>query len=173
MDEPRVSSIPTLPGQIKGRTLQTMTELKVFTPSHPPTHKEANHLIDFLHDHLDQYGDPKEHIKACLDYALQRSDSPGGFAITISDEYGLVGATIVNATGMKGYIPEFILVYIATHRRVRGKGIGKQLLQEVLERADGDVALHVEPDNPARILYEKAGFQSKYLEMRLKRQNVH
>lgn len=149
-----------------------MIELKVFTPSHPPTEKEANHLIEFLHDHLDQYGDPPEHIEACLNYALQRSQSLGGFAVTAHDENGLVGATIVNATGMKGYIPEFILVYIATHRRVRGMGVGKQLLQTALERADGDVALHVEPDNPARFLYEKAGFQSKYLEMRLKRQNT-
>jgi ribosomal protein S18 acetylase RimI-like enzyme len=35
--------------------------------------------------------------------------------------------------------------------------------------AEGDIALHVEPDNPAKILYEKLGFTSKYLEMRLKK----
>lgn len=150
-----------------------MIELKVFTPSHPPTENETNKLIEFLYDHLDQYGDPPEHIRACLDYALQRSESPGGFAIAAGDENGIVGATIVNATGMKGYIPEFILVYIATHRRVRGQGVGKQLLQAALDRADGDVALHVEPDNPARFLYEKVGFRSKYLEMRRKRQPQH
>ena len=150
-----------------------MIELKVFTPSQLPTENDAKQLIEFLHDHLDQYGDPPDQISACLDYALQRSQSFGGFAITAKDENGIVGATIVNATGMKGYIPEYILVYIATHRRVRGKGVGKQLLQAALDRADGDVALHVEPDNPARFLYEKAGFRSKYLEMRLKRQNTH
>ena len=33
--------------------------------------------------------------------------------------------------------------------------------------SDGDIALHVEPDNPARFLYEKMGFTSKYVEMRL------
>jgi ribosomal protein S18 acetylase RimI-like enzyme len=31
----------------------------------------------------------------------------------------------------------------------------------------GNIALHVEPDNPAKILYEKLGFTNKYLEMRL------
>jgi Acetyltransferases len=67
---------------------------------------------------------------------------------------------------MKGYIPENILVYIATHKKYRGRGIGKRLMTEALRRADGNVALHVEPDNPAKFLYEKLGFTSKYLEMR-------
>lgn len=150
-----------------------MIELTAFTPSDPPSEQESNEIISFLHDHLDQYGDPPDQIAACLDYALQRSKSFGGFVIIARDNGGIVGATIVNATGMKGYIPEFILVYIATHRRVRGKGVGKKILQAALERADGDVALHVEPDNPARFLYEKVGFRSKYLEMRRKRQPVH
>jgi GNAT superfamily N-acetyltransferase len=68
---------------------------------------------------------------------------------------------------MKGYIPENILVYIATHQDSRGRGVGKQMLQRAVELANGDVALHVEPENPARYLYEKAGFTNKYLEMRL------
>ncbi|HAB28956.1 MAG TPA: GNAT family N-acetyltransferase, partial [Xanthomarina gelatinilytica] len=34
---------------------------------------------------------------------------------------------------------------------------------------EGDVALHVEPNNPAIKLYESLGFTNKYLEMRLKK----
>lgn len=150
-----------------------MIELNVFSHSHLPSPQQTSELVAFLFDQLDQYGDPPDQIRACLDYALQNRQSFGGFAITAHDEKGLAGATIVNATGMKGYIPEYILVYIATHRRARGQGVGKQLLQAALDRADGDVALHVEPDNPARFLYEKAGFRSKYLEMRLQRQNTN
>ncbi len=37
---------------------------------------------------------------------------------------------------------------------------------KAIEIADGNIALHVEPNNPARFLYEKIGFTSKYLEMR-------
>jgi len=75
----------------------------------------------------------------------------------------------VNKTGMGGYIPENILVYIATHNEHRGKGIGKELMKKTLDLAEGDVKLHVEHDNPARFLYEKFGFTNKYLEMRYKK----
>jgi ribosomal protein S18 acetylase RimI-like enzyme len=38
-----------------------------------------------------------------------------------------------------------------------------------IKMANGAIALHVEPDNPARKLYERIGFTNKYLEMRLTR----
>jgi ribosomal protein S18 acetylase RimI-like enzyme len=68
---------------------------------------------------------------------------------------------------MEGYIPENILVYIAMHKDYRGQGIGKQLMQKAIDSADGNIALHVEPENPAVHLYRKLGFTNKYLEMRL------
>jgi ribosomal protein S18 acetylase RimI-like enzyme len=73
---------------------------------------------------------------------------------------------------MEGYIPENILVYIAVHESTRGKGYGKQLMQKAIEIAEGDIALHVEPDNPARFLYEKLGFTNKYLEMRFSKKHA-
>jgi [ribosomal protein S18]-alanine N-acetyltransferase len=51
---------------------------------------------------------------------------------------------------------------------MRGRGIGKHLMKETIKHAEGDIALHVEPDNPAGFLYEKVGFTSKYKEMRYK-----
>lgn len=70
---------------------------------------------------------------------------------------------------MSGYIPDNILVYIAVHEKTRGKGVGKALMEKAITLAEGDIALHVEPDNPAKRLYERLGFSNKYLEMRLKK----
>ncbi|MEX0928429.1 MAG: GNAT family N-acetyltransferase, partial [Balneolales bacterium] len=72
-------------------------------------------------------------------------------------------------TNMEEFIPENILVYIAVSSGYRGMGVGKELMKRSVEAAEGDVALHVEPDNPARLLYEKIGFTNKYLEMRYKK----
>jgi GNAT superfamily N-acetyltransferase len=124
-------------------------------------------LASFLEKHLDQYGDRKEDILACMEYCMD--PKRGGFIIAAIDSGEPVGAVVVNNTGMKGYIPENILVYIAVRGDQRGKGVGKGLMAQALERAQGSIALHVEPDNPARKLYESLGFTNKYLEMRLHR----
>ncbi len=141
-----------------------------FTENKKPTNEEREQIINFLFTHLEDFGDPREDIEKCVEYALCETKSFGGFITILYDnENGILGACIVNKTGMKGYIPENILVYIATHSNHRGKGLGKELMHHVIERMEGSVALHVEPDNPAKYLYEKLGFTNKYLEMRLNR----
>jgi ribosomal protein S18 acetylase RimI-like enzyme len=91
----------------------------------------------------------------------------GGSIIVGLDHDKIVGVVILNNTGMKDFIPENILVYIAVDNSQRGKGFGKKLMQKAIDTAQGNIALHVEPDNPAKGLYEKLGFTNKYLEMRL------
>lgn len=123
-------------------------------------------IADFLHKHLDEYGDSKSAILKCIGYAY--GDKPGqdGFILIAHDEDEILGVVIINKTNMSEYIPENILVYIAVHKKTRGKGVGKELMKRTIEAAEGDIALHVEPDNPAKFLYEKVGFTNKYLEMR-------
>lgn len=133
--------------------------------------EDANHtsamIVDFLCQHLGQYGDSKENIGKCLAYVFH--PLRGGCIVLATEMNRILGAAVVNYTGMSGYIPENILVYIAVHKEHRGKSIGRQLLDQVKILCKGDIALHVEKDNPARHLYEKAGFTNPYLEMRLKR----
>ncbi|MEQ9186415.1 MAG: GNAT family N-acetyltransferase [Cryomorphaceae bacterium] len=122
-------------------------------------------IVNFLHTHLEEYGDPKEHIQQCLNYVHER----GGFILLGIVDREIAGAVVINDTGMGNYIPENILVYIAMDKRFRGRGFGKELMSNAIKLCKGDVALHVEPDNPAKFLYEKLGFTNKYLEMRLRR----
>jgi len=129
--------------------------------------KEA--IVEFLFQHLDEYGDSKTAIGKCLDYALKKNNRPGGTITLALDEDKIIGAVVTNETGMEGYIPENILVYIAMHSDYRGKGIGKGIMEKAMNAVSGDIALHVEPDNPAVHLYRKLGFTSKYLEMRFHR----
>jgi len=52
---------------------------------------------------------------------------------------------------------------IAVEATSRGRGVGEALLRELVRvarvRGAGALSLSVEPDNPARRLYEKAGFE--------------
>lgn len=123
-------------------------------------------LAKFLHTHLDEYGDPVEDIQKAIDYVFEKE---GGHVIIQFLDKEITGAVIINETGMSGYIPENILVYIAVNNKYRGKGLGKDLMQNAIKVCKGDIALHVEKDNPAKFLYEKTGFTNPYLEMRLKR----
>jgi [ribosomal protein S18]-alanine N-acetyltransferase len=133
------------------------------------TYLQKNEIADFLFAHLGKYGDPKEDIMKCLDYALDAGLQAGGFVILARENGKIVGALVMNKTGMSGYIPENILVYIAVDANQRGKGIGGKIMDAAIKMANGAIALHVEPDNPARKLYERLGFTNKYLEMRLTR----
>jgi len=144
-----------------------MIQTKVFNTTNKPSLREKQNLIDFLYINLQEYGDSRADIEKAINYALKETASFGGFALVSYLDNEISGAVIVNQTGMGGYIPENILVYIATHINHRGKGIGKVLMEKTIEQAQGSIALHVEPDNPARFLYEKYGFTHKYSEMRL------
>ena len=144
-------------------------EISYLNSINTPTFLQEKEVVDFLFKHLEQYGDPKPHIQMAIEYACSSHKGKGGFVVVGRLKGKIVGAVVINQTGMTGYIPENILVYIAVDGSVRGMGIGKQLMERSIELAKGDIALHVEPDNPAKKLYERLGFTNKYLEMRWKR----
>ncbi|SFW34626.1 Acetyltransferase (GNAT) domain-containing protein [Sinomicrobium oceani] len=139
----------------------------IYNPNQKLSDDQKEEVAGFLYTQLEKYGDKKVDILAAINFAMRDViPSMGGFVLVAKENKEIVAVTVVNSTGMKGYIPENILVYIATHKDSRGKGIGKELMQKAMELADGSIALHVEPDNPAKHLYEKLGFENKYLEMR-------
>jgi len=128
---------------------------------------DNDQIASFLYQHLDEFGDEKDAILKCLSFVQDKNK--GGNILLASNKNEIIGAVVLNKTGMSDYIPENILVYIAINKTYRGKGIGKKMMEYAIEITDGNIALHCEPDNPAFHLYEKLGFKSKYLEMRLEK----
>ncbi len=129
---------------------------------------EQEKIVDFLFEHLGKFGDPRSAIRKAIDFAREKDKGLGGLLIVSKEKEEITGVVVINFTGMQEYIPENILVYIATHKDHRGKGIGKELMEAAKDSVKGDIALHVEADNPAVKLYEKVGFTKPYLEMRYK-----
>ena len=140
--------------------------IDVFDARHEMKDSMKSSVASFLHEHLGEYGDDLSAIEKAMDYALSDEPGFGGFIVVARTDNEIIGATVINETGMEEYIPENILVYIATHEGYRGQGIGKKLMKKAIDQSDGGIALHVEPDNPAIHLYRKMGFEKKYVEMR-------
>jgi len=123
-------------------------------------------IVEFLGKNLEQFRDPVDQIELAIDYAFSEAEGKGGFVILQEIEGTLTGVVVMNETGMSGYIPDNILVYVATDSASAPLGAGANLLKRAIDEANGDIALHVEYHNSAKKLYEKLGFVSKYAEMR-------
>ena len=123
-------------------------------------------LAEFLHESLKPYEDPVADILRGIGDSLDPKSGESGFVLIAEENEKPLGALVMTRTGMRGYIPENILVWVAVSPDARGKGVGSQVIKRSFELADGDVKLHVEYDNPAKRLYERLGMTSKYAEMR-------
>jgi GNAT superfamily N-acetyltransferase len=142
--------------------------LKIENANDFPKLIPQNNFTDFLYTHLGKYRDTIPDITKAIHYAFSEEKGKGGFLLIAMNQGKIIGGAVVNNTGMAGYIPEHILVFIATHQDNRGKGVGTKIIEKIISECSGDIALHVEHDNPARGLYKKMGFNSKYIEMRYK-----
>lgn len=123
-------------------------------------------LTEYLNINMVPYEDQPHDVQEGLRYALSLNDGPGGFIVIAEKEQEVLGCTVTLFTGMKGYVPENIILFACVHPNHRGQGLGRKLFEKTMERCDGDIKLHVEYDNPAKKLYERLGFQNKYAEMR-------
>lgn len=148
-----------------------MIDIIQYHQDKPPISKaEELQIANFLFEQLEHYGDPLTEIQKAMDYALGRAQKPGGLILVAKENNTIISAVVLTKTGMEPFIPANILVYIATDKNQRGKGVGRSMMTKAIELVEGDIALHVEPNNPAKKLYENLGFTNKYLEMRLKQE---
>ena len=131
-----------------------------------PPWTDRHHLARFLHHTMKPWEDTEADIHRALDYCFSEAEGKGGFMVLAGMDRRLVGAIVMLDTGMGGYVPEHILLFISVDPELRGRGLGHRLIEKALKSCEGSVKLHVEYDNPAKRLYERVGFVSKYAEMR-------
>ena len=140
--------------------------IRVDKESELPEWADRDAVAAFFNQTMVPYHDTFEDVQSALDYLFSDAKGEGGFLVLAREDDRLVGALAMLRTGMKGYVPGWILLFVTVDPSMRGKGLGRQIIEYSLEQCDGPVKLHVEYDNPAKRLYERLGFTSKYAEMR-------
>ncbi len=140
---------------------------KINSNSEIPNWITRSEIVNYFHETMKPYEDTTADIERAIDFAF--SDDRGGFLMLCQYEDKWAGQLLMLKTGMGGYIPENILLFVTVSPEIRGKGIGKKLIEHSVAQCDGDVKLHVEYDNPAKRLYERIGFTTKYAEMRFEK----
>ncbi len=133
-----------------------------------PAWADRTTLARFFHETMKPYHDSLDDVNRALDYAFVPGAGQGGFLTLAGLDGRLVGALLMLRTGMAGYVPSNILLFVSVDPSCRGAGLGGRIITESVRDLAGDVKLHVEYDNPAKRLYERLGFTTKYAEMRLK-----
>ncbi len=128
-----------------------------------PAEKSA--VINFLCEHNESTN--RQAAKEAVEYAIKHKPSFGGFVLTVYDGKQMIAVVVVNRTGMEGYNANNLFVYVTFHKDYcNDETTIREVLNKAIARTDGDVALHVEPGNPALKYYKKMGFKAQYLELR-------
>ncbi len=118
-------------------------------------------LIELVDKWLLEYSDSHQDIREALDNALDR-----GFLLLAYHNSELSGIGVVASLGFESFATSYHLAYIATGKKIKGRGIATEILQKAIEMTDGNLSLHVDRDNMRAIkLYEKMGFGRDYYRM--------
>ena len=129
---------------------------------------EKQTLTSFISTHV--AGASPAAVQEAIDYALKRKPSFGGFILITREGRQILGAIVVNRTGMEGFGPNSLLVFVANDgRHPDQEKVLTHLISKAIDHANGDIALHLEPDHPALAIYKKLGFRAQYLELRFQK----
>lgn len=132
---------------------------------------EKSSVVNFLCQYTENASKPN--VREAVEYAIKNKPSFGGFVLTAHHGRQLFAVVVVNRTGMEGYNPNNLFVYVTFHEDYRNdETLMLQVLKRAIDLTDGDIALHVEPKNPVLRLYKKMGFEAQYLELRLNKKQV-
>jgi GNAT superfamily N-acetyltransferase len=123
-------------------------------------------LVAFLSEYSVPYADAEERIHKALDFALSSYKHGVGFVVLATRNRRILGIVVCVETSTSGFIPENTLVYVCVHSDHRKRGIGRRILTEAMDNAEGSFKLHLKRGNPARKFCKKMGFTDNHLEMR-------
>ena len=139
----------------------------------PLTSLQKQDLINFLYVNFPNTENSKVKIRKTIDYALKERYpsihlvSYGGLIVLAKRNSEIIGALVLNKTGMDDIFPENLLVYLATDIKFRNKGIAREMIKLCKQITKGKIVIHIPPNNPYSDFLHKNGFNNRSLQMSL------
>ncbi len=144
-----------------------MMMIKTFDAFTRMSYININKISKFLNEHLEDCKEEKGAIRKSLLYAAKETSNIGGYAFVIEEKDKIIGAIIVNKTGMSEYQSENLITYLAVHKDYREQKIATKLIKEATNYCNGNLSLNINKNNNAIELFKKNGFESKKIQMTL------
>ncbi|OAD45291.1 hypothetical protein LPB303_07785 [Polaribacter atrinae] len=141
--------------------------IKTFDAFTRMSYININKISKFLNEHLEDCKEEKGAIRKSLLYAAKETSNIGGYAFVIEEKDKIIGAIIVNKTGMSEYQSENLITYLAVHKDYREQKIATKLIKEATNYCNGNLSLNINKNNNAIELFKKNGFESKKIQMTL------
>ncbi|WP_111309084.1 GNAT family N-acetyltransferase [Confluentibacter sediminis] len=143
--------------------------IQTFDASSKLSIMDIKRVTNFLYEHSGTPRDSKSAIKKSLLYAIKEISGLGGFVFVLEYQNEISGVLVINKTGMNEYIPENILVYLVINEKYSEDGIKERLINYAINYCKGDIALYINKESPELPWFEKKGFKTRNIEMRLTR----
>ena len=86
-----------------------------------------------------------------------------GFIFKATQGSEVHGICVIVHMGFSDFIPSYHLAYIGVKKGNKGRGVATELINQAIEKTNGNLSLHVDiPNGRAKKLYEKMGFVHTY-----------
>lgn len=126
--------------------------------------KSKDDFINTIKTWLSPYDDSVAETLDAIENAMKE-----GFLLIAKRNEKEQGICIIVNTAFEWFIPTYHLAYIGVKSGNEGLGIASKMIKRALKLTDGNLSLHVDPENKRAIkLYNRLGFKHVYDRMLFK-----
>jgi len=116
-------------------------QIKVFTSFSGISALEKIQLIDFFGQ--------SEKVVSAIDAALKHVPSFGGFLVEAISNHKIIGAAIINHSGMGGFFPNSIISYFSVSESIEDQLlVVEKMLKDIFKHTEGKIAIFLKPTHP-------------------------
>lgn len=130
-------------------------DVVLYQATNRPSFIEKQQIIDFILLNSNNSDLEENHVLKSIEYATKECQSFGGFVILQKMDGKIVSAAILNQTGMEGYLPENLVVFVAFDNKHKTTELESNLFNYILRHAKGEVAIKVSVDEEYKTLNGK------------------